>query len=153
MCIALKQKDVNLKQHLMFKVRMNISTTVDSYFLFEWFQGPCPNLTTYFPFHIEDPPKIDLDALGKFSKPVIVKAGESAEWKLPFSGGAPMTIYWYKDDDELLTGLKVKIDTSSTQSQLRLSKCQRKDSGEVKIKIKNEFGTIEATSKFIVLGE
>uniref|UniRef100_A0A3B4YZA3 Immunoglobulin-like and fibronectin type III domain-containing protein 1 n=1 Tax=Stegastes partitus TaxID=144197 RepID=A0A3B4YZA3_9TELE len=101
--------------------------------------------------NVEDPPKIDPDALGKFTKPVIIKAGENAEWKLPFSGGAPMTVQWYKDDDELLPGLNVKLETSDTESQLRLMKCQRKDGGEVKIKIKNEHGTIEAISKLIVL--
>uniref|UniRef100_A0A667WBQ6 Immunoglobulin like and fibronectin type III domain containing 1, tandem duplicate 2 n=1 Tax=Myripristis murdjan TaxID=586833 RepID=A0A667WBQ6_9TELE len=101
--------------------------------------------------NIEDPPKIDNDALGKFSEPVIVRAGENAEWKLPFSGGAPMSVQWYKDDEDLLPGLNVKIETSDTGSQLRLSKCQRKDMGEIKIKLKNEFGTIEATSKLIVL--
>ncbi|XP_056157233.1 immunoglobulin-like and fibronectin type III domain-containing protein 1 [Lampris incognitus] len=100
---------------------------------------------------VQDPPKIDLDALGKFSKPVIIRVGENAKWKLPFSGGGPMTLQWYKDDDELLNGLHVKIETSIAESQLRLSKCQRKDSGEVKIKIKNEFGTMEAVSKLIVL--
>ncbi|XP_032369255.1 immunoglobulin-like and fibronectin type III domain-containing protein 1 [Etheostoma spectabile] len=100
---------------------------------------------------IQDPPKIDADALGKFTKPVIIKAGENAEWKLPFSGGAPMTIQWYKDDDELLPALNVKIETSATESKLRLVKCQRKDGGEVRIKIKNEFGTTEAISKLIVL--
>ncbi|XP_070693468.1 immunoglobulin-like and fibronectin type III domain-containing protein 1 [Pempheris klunzingeri] len=101
--------------------------------------------------NIQDPPRIDAEALGKFTKPVIVKAGENAEWKLPFSGGAPMNIHWYKDDDELLPALNVKIETSDTEGKLRLNKCQRKDSGEVKIKIKNEFGTIEAISKLIVL--
>ncbi|XP_070850153.1 immunoglobulin-like and fibronectin type III domain-containing protein 1 [Chaetodon trifascialis] len=101
--------------------------------------------------NIQDPPKIDAEALGKFTKPVIIKAGENAEWKLPFSGGAPMNTQWYKDDDELLPGLNVKIETSATESRLRLTKCQRKDSGEVKIKIKNEYGTTEAISKLIVL--
>uniref|UniRef100_A0A3P8U4K9 Immunoglobulin like and fibronectin type III domain containing 1, tandem duplicate 2 n=1 Tax=Amphiprion percula TaxID=161767 RepID=A0A3P8U4K9_AMPPE len=101
--------------------------------------------------NVEDPPHIDPDALGKFTKPVIIKAVENAEWKLPFSGGAPMTIQWYKDDEELQPGLNVKIDISDTESQLRLMKCQRKDCGEVKIKIKNEYGTREAISKLIVL--
>ncbi|KAJ0023107.1 hypothetical protein NQD34_003006, partial [Periophthalmus magnuspinnatus] len=99
-----------------------------------------------------DPPKVDLDALGKFSQPVIIKAGETAEWKLPFSGGVPIAVQWFKKDDELFPGLNVKIETSDTKSQLRLTKCQRKDSGEVKIRLKNEYGTFEATSKLIVLG-
>lgn len=100
-----------------------------------------------------DPPKIDEAAFGEFRKPIIIKAGENAKWKLPFSGGGPMNIQWFKDDDELLPGLNVKIETSDTESRLNLTKCQRKDCGEVKIKIKNEFGTIEAISKLIVLGE
>ncbi|KAM4588642.1 immunoglobulin-like and fibronectin type III domain-containing protein 1 [Odontesthes bonariensis] len=101
--------------------------------------------------NIQDPPKLDPDAFGKFTKPVIIKAGENAEWKMPFSGGAPMTIQWYKDDDELLPATSVKIETSETEGQLRLTKCQRKDRGDVKIKIKNEYGTLEAVSKLIVL--
>ncbi|XP_034388193.1 immunoglobulin-like and fibronectin type III domain-containing protein 1 [Cyclopterus lumpus] len=101
--------------------------------------------------NIQDPPIIDDDALGKFTKPVIIKAGENAEWKLPFSGGAPMTIQWFKDDDELLPALNVKIETSAAESKLRLVKCQRNDGGEIKIRIKNEFGTTEVISKLIVL--
>ncbi|KAK2861784.1 hypothetical protein Q5P01_001317 [Channa striata] len=100
---------------------------------------------------IQDPPKIDNDALEKFTEPVIVKAGDNAEWKLPFSSGAPGNVQWYKDDAELLPGLNVKTVISDSEGQLRLTKCQRKDSGEIKIKIKNEFGTTEAISKLIVL--
>ncbi|XP_038134422.1 immunoglobulin-like and fibronectin type III domain-containing protein 1 [Cyprinodon tularosa] len=101
--------------------------------------------------NVKDPAILDSDALGEFTNPVIVRVGENAQWKLPFSGGAPMNIQWYKNDDKLLPGVNVKIETSDSESQLRLTKCQRKDTGEVKIKIKNEFGTIEAVSKLIVL--
>nr|XP_061814213.1 immunoglobulin-like and fibronectin type III domain-containing protein 1 [Nerophis lumbriciformis] len=101
--------------------------------------------------NIQDPPKIDASSLGEFGKPVIVRAGETAEWNLQFSGGQPTTIQWNKDNDELFPALNVKIEKSATKSKLRLLKCQRKDSGEVRIKIKNEFGTIEAISKLIVL--
>ncbi|KAM6927251.1 immunoglobulin-like and fibronectin type III domain-containing protein 1 [Xenentodon cancila] len=101
--------------------------------------------------NVQDPPKLNSDALEKFTKPVIIKAGENAEWKLEFSGGAPMNIQWYKDDDKLLPSINVKLETSDAKSHLRLTKCQRKDSGEVKIRIKNEYGTVEAVSKLIVL--
>ncbi|XP_075881054.1 immunoglobulin-like and fibronectin type III domain-containing protein 1 isoform X2 [Nelusetta ayraudi] len=100
---------------------------------------------------IKDPPKVESEAFDKFSKPVTIKAGENAEWKLPFSGGTPMNIQWYKNDDQLSPSTNVKIETSCSESKLRLTKCQRKDSGEVKIKIKNEFGTTEGISKLIVL--
>lgn len=100
-----------------------------------------------------DPPKIDTDILQKFEKPLIIKAGESAEWKMALSGGLPMNIQWYKDDDKLLPTQNVKIETSSTDSTLHLAKCKRKDSGEVKVKIKNEFGTTEAIAELVVLGE
>lgn len=83
---------------------------------------------------------------------MIVRASENAAFKLPFSGKEPLKVQWFKDDSELLDGPNVKTKSSFTQSQLLLTKCQRKDSGEVKIKIKNEFATIEAMSKLIVLG-
>ncbi|XP_068172068.1 immunoglobulin-like and fibronectin type III domain-containing protein 1 [Antennarius striatus] len=102
--------------------------------------------------NIQDPPKIDTEALGNFSKPIIIKAGKNAEWKLPFSGGAQMNIEWYKNDEKLLPAMNVKIQTSAGESKLYLTKCQRMDSGEIKIKIKNENGTAEAISKLIVLG-
>lgn len=72
---------------------------------------------------------------------------------MAFSGGAPTNIQWHKDDAKLLPGLNVKIKTSDTDSSLHLIKCHRKDSGEIKIKLKNEFGTAEAISKLTVLGE
>lgn len=60
---------------------------------------------------------------------------------------------WFKEDEEILPGLNVRTDSSDSHSSLLLSKCQRKDTGEVKVKIKNEHGTIEATTKLIVLGK
>uniref|UniRef100_A0A673GZ49 Immunoglobulin-like and fibronectin type III domain-containing protein 1 n=1 Tax=Sinocyclocheilus rhinocerous TaxID=307959 RepID=A0A673GZ49_9TELE len=105
----------------------------------------------FFPLISSDPPKIDADALSKFSEPVIVKAGENASFKLPFSGKEPIKIQWFKEDEELLEGHGVRIEKSSTHSRLLLTKCQRKDTGEIKIKIKNEFATVEATSELTVV--
>ncbi|MCJ8729439.1 hypothetical protein PDJAM_G00106340 [Pangasius djambal] len=100
---------------------------------------------------IKDPPKIDADAMRKFSEAVTIRSGENAIFKLPFSGKEPIKVQWFKDEVELLEGPGVRIESSSTHSRLRLNKCQRKDTGEVKIKLKNDFATTEATSKLIVL--
>lgn len=82
-----------------------------------------------------------------------VKVGQNAIFKLPFVGCEPMKIQWYRDGEELLDENNVKIEKSTSQSRLLLSKCQRKETGEIKIRLKNEHGTLEAVSKLIVLGE
>ncbi|XP_070300431.1 immunoglobulin-like and fibronectin type III domain-containing protein 1 [Salvelinus sp. IW2-2015] len=101
--------------------------------------------------NVEDPPRFDPDDLSAFSQPVIVKVGNSATFKLPFVGREPMKIQWYRKGEELLDDNTTKIEKSFTQSRLLLSKCQRKDTGEIKIKLKNEHGTMEAISRLIVL--
>ncbi|KAM6980873.1 immunoglobulin-like and fibronectin type III domain-containing protein 1 [Aplochiton taeniatus] len=100
---------------------------------------------------VEDPPRINPDDLGEFSKPVIIRVGQNATFKLPFVGREPMKIQWYNEGEELLDETNVKIEKSCSHSRLLLSKCQRKDTGEIKIKIKNECGFIEGISRLIVL--
>uniref|UniRef100_A0A3B4DPS6 Immunoglobulin like and fibronectin type III domain containing 1, tandem duplicate 3 n=1 Tax=Pygocentrus nattereri TaxID=42514 RepID=A0A3B4DPS6_PYGNA len=100
---------------------------------------------------VEDPPRMDPDDLAKFSEPVIIKVGQNASFKLSFVGQEPIKVQWYSEGEELLNDTNIKIEKSSSDSSLRLTKCQRKNTGEIKLKLKNEFGTIEAFSKLIVL--
>ncbi|XP_052384591.1 immunoglobulin-like and fibronectin type III domain-containing protein 1 [Oncorhynchus keta] len=100
---------------------------------------------------VQNPPTFNMDSLREFSKPVIVRACETAEWKLAFSGGDPMKIKWIKEDEELLEGLNVKIEQTDIKASLCITDCQRRNCGEVKINIKNDYGTLEATSRLIVL--
>uniref|UniRef100_A0A3P8YW56 Immunoglobulin like and fibronectin type III domain containing 1, tandem duplicate 2 n=1 Tax=Esox lucius TaxID=8010 RepID=A0A3P8YW56_ESOLU len=102
-------------------------------------------------FQVEDPPRFDPNDLSAFSQPVIVKAGNSATFKLPFVGREPIKIQWYRKGEELVDNNTTKIENFINQSRLLLSKCQRKDTGEIKIKLKNECGTMEAFSRLIVL--
>jgi len=92
------------------------------------------------------------DDLAKFSEPLIIKVGQNATFKLEFVGREPMKVQWYSEGEELLEDNHIRIEKSSSHSRLLLVKCQRKDSGEVKLKLKNEFGTIEALSRLVVLG-
>ncbi|XP_064858088.1 immunoglobulin-like and fibronectin type III domain-containing protein 1 [Oncorhynchus nerka] len=100
---------------------------------------------------VEDPPRVNPDDLADFSKPVIIKVGQSATFKLSIMGRDPMKIYWYNEGEELVEDKHINIEKSLTHSRLLLSKCQRKATGEIKIKIKNECGTIEGISRLIVL--
>lgn len=105
-----------------------------------------------FIYRVSDPPRLNQDDLAKFSEPVIIKVNQNATFKLEFIGREPMKVQWYNEGEELTEDNRVRIEKSSSHSRLQLVKCQRKDSGEIKLKLKNEFGTIEALSKLIVLG-
>ncbi|XP_051754091.1 immunoglobulin-like and fibronectin type III domain-containing protein 1 [Ctenopharyngodon idella] len=100
---------------------------------------------------VEDPPRMNQDDLAKFSEPVIIKVGQNATFKLDFVGREPMKVQWYNEGEEMLEDNHIKIEKSAIHSRLLLVKCQRKDSGEIKLKLKNEFGTVEAFSRLIVL--
>ncbi|XP_008278540.1 immunoglobulin-like and fibronectin type III domain-containing protein 1 [Stegastes partitus] len=100
---------------------------------------------------VEDPPRINEDDLAEFIKPVKIKRGKDAAFKVTFVGREPMKIQWYNEGEEQLEDSQIKIERSSSHSRLLLTKCQRKISGEIKIKIKNEFGTTEAITQLIVL--
>lgn len=99
-----------------------------------------------------DPPRINPDDLKEFQKPVKIKTGKNATFKMSFVGREPMKVQWYHEGEELLEDTNIKIEKSSTHTQLVLTKCRRKSSGEIKIKIKNECGTTEATTEIVVLG-
>ncbi|KAM9799892.1 immunoglobulin-like and fibronectin type III domain-containing protein 1 [Syngnathus typhle] len=100
---------------------------------------------------VEDPPRMNKDDLTKFSKPVIVNTGKDAAFVLSFLGREPIKIQWFNEGEELLEDTRTRIERSSSHTRLLLLKCKRKTSGEIKIKIKNDFGTTEAVTQLTVL--
>ncbi|XP_013989245.1 immunoglobulin like and fibronectin type III domain containing 1, tandem duplicate 4 isoform X10 [Salmo salar] len=96
-------------------------------------------------------PAIDADDLHKFSKPVTIKVGQNASWKMPYTPQDNLEVKWFKDGKELKDGGGVKLVKEVKHSRLLLRECLRSDAGEIKIQLKNPFGTIEATSRLIVL--
>lgn len=81
-----------------------------------------------------------------------MKKGHKATFNLAFIGREPIKIQWYREGEELSEEANIKLEHSEGSSRLLLLKLQRKDSGEIKIKLKNEFGTMEALSQLVVLG-
>ncbi|XP_059509248.1 immunoglobulin-like and fibronectin type III domain-containing protein 1 [Stegostoma tigrinum] len=101
---------------------------------------------------VKDPPEFDqdvLDQLGK--KDTIIKAGQTATVKVPFSGKPPMKVSWYKDGEELFEDNRISIDNSKTFTRLSISKCNRKDSGKMTVKLKNESGSTSANINLAVI--
>ncbi|XP_060914142.1 immunoglobulin-like and fibronectin type III domain-containing protein 1 [Labrus mixtus] len=101
--------------------------------------------------NVKDPPRFDPEDLRAFIEPLTVKTGHNAIFKLHFVGHEPIKIQWYKEGDELQGDNNTRIEKSASHSRLLLSRCQRKDTGEIKIKLKNEHGFIEAISQLTVL--
>ncbi|KAM9760031.1 immunoglobulin-like and fibronectin type III domain-containing protein 1 isoform 2-T2 [Menidia menidia] len=100
---------------------------------------------------VGDIPFFDEDDLHKFSKPVIVRVGQNAAFKMPFPPQESLVVSWFKDGTEIKDGGGVKIMKEPNHSRLLLRDCLRTDAGEIKIQLKNPFGAVEATSRLIVL--
>lgn len=105
----------------------------------------------FFPL-VLDPPRFDAEELEKFKATVTVKKGHKATFKIAYVGREPIKVQWYLEGEELSDESNIKIEHSEGSSQLLLLKLQRKDSGEIKIKLKNEFGSVEACTELNVLG-
>uniref|UniRef100_A0A3B3WRJ1 Immunoglobulin like and fibronectin type III domain containing 1, tandem duplicate 3 n=1 Tax=Poecilia mexicana TaxID=48701 RepID=A0A3B3WRJ1_9TELE len=95
--------------------------------------------------------QIHLFYLSAFTRPLAVKVGHNATYKLQFIGHKPIKVQWYKDGDELKDDNSTMIERSASHTRLLLSRCQRRDTGEIKIKIKNDHGFTEAVSQLVVL--
>ncbi|KAI4881018.1 hypothetical protein NFI96_011268, partial [Prochilodus magdalenae] len=102
---------------------------------------------------VGDAPEFDPDELHKFSKPVVVKAGQTASFKMTLPQQDSLEIKWFKDTYELLDGGGVKVVKEPNHSRLQIKDCLESDAGEIRIQLKNVFGTVEALSRLIVLGK
>nr|XP_029132597.1 immunoglobulin-like and fibronectin type III domain-containing protein 1 [Labrus bergylta] len=100
---------------------------------------------------VEDPPRFDAEEMEAFKTPVTVKKGHKATFKLSYIGQEPIKVQWYLEGEELSDESNIKLEHSEGCTRLLLTKLQRKDSGEVKMKLKNEFGTVEVVSQLVVL--
>uniref|UniRef100_UPI00398F2372 immunoglobulin-like and fibronectin type III domain-containing protein 1.1 n=1 Tax=Pristiophorus japonicus TaxID=55135 RepID=UPI00398F2372 len=99
---------------------------------------------------VEDPPEFGQDVLDQLGKKLLVKAGHTATVKVPVSGKPPIKVSWYKDGDELFEDNRISIDNSGNFTRLSISNCNRKDSGKLTIKLKNESGIASANISLAV---
>ncbi len=111
-----------------------------------------PALNSMNTVFFTDVPEFDPDDLHKFSKPVIIRVGQNAAFKMPFLPQESLAVSWFKDGTEIKDGGGVKIVKEPNHSRLLLRDCLRTDAGEIKIQLTNPFGAVEAKSQLIVLG-
>ncbi|XP_064162002.1 immunoglobulin-like and fibronectin type III domain-containing protein 1 isoform X2 [Anguilla rostrata] len=97
------------------------------------------------------PPAFDPDDLHKFSKPVTVRVGQNAAFKLAYAGQDRLEAAWFRHGQELQDGGSVKLVREPTHSRLLLRECLRSDAGEIRVRLQNEFGSVEAKTTLVVL--
>ncbi|XP_066557228.1 immunoglobulin superfamily member 22-like [Amia ocellicauda] len=91
---------------------------------------------------IADPPVIDSTILEVLSAhPVTVKAGQTANIKIPFKGKPPPKVTWYKDGIEMMDDDRTVVEKEGDSTTLVLHKCVREDSGAIMLRLKSDCGT------------
>lgn len=110
------------------------------------------NLAEWKTVFVTDVPEFDTEDLCKFSKPVIIRVGQNATFKMTFPSQESMVVSWLREGAEIKDGGGVKIVREPSHSRLLFRDCLRSDAGEIRIQIKNLFGVVEARSQLIVLG-
>lgn len=109
-------------------------------------------ITLRYTLCFPDVPEFDPDDLHKFSKPVTVRTGQNAAFKMPFRPHDSLVVSWFKDGAGMKDGGGVKIVREPSHSRLLIRDCLRTDTGEIKLQLQNPFGAVEATTQLTVLG-
>ncbi|KAJ6665025.1 hypothetical protein lerEdw1_005256, partial [Lerista edwardsae] len=94
---------------------------------------------------IADPPFIDpsvLEALA--AHPVTVKAGQTANIKVPFKAKPLPKVFWFKDGIEVTEEKRIEMDRTNDHALLTIKHCVREDSGAIMMKLKSDCGTATA---------
>ncbi|XP_034270808.1 immunoglobulin-like and fibronectin type III domain-containing protein 1 [Pantherophis guttatus] len=111
-------------------------------------EGICTEASIF----VEDPPNVDSTLLEKLKKePIMVKAGKNAMVKIPFEGRKPIRVMWLKENQELLDDDRINIDSSENFTRLSIPSTSRKDTGDYKVRLKNECGSFEVPLKLEVI--
>ncbi|XP_070604629.1 immunoglobulin-like and fibronectin type III domain-containing protein 1 [Erythrolamprus reginae] len=111
-------------------------------------EGICTEASIF----VEDPPNVDSTLLEKLKKePIVIKAGKNAMVKIPFEGRKPVRVMWLKDNQELLDDDRMNIDSSEYFTRLSIPSTRRKDTGDYKVRLKNECGSLDVPVKLEVI--
>ncbi|KFP66396.1 Immunoglobulin-like and fibronectin type III domain-containing protein 1 [Cariama cristata] len=101
---------------------------------------------------VEDPPQVDKVLLKNLtSVPTVAKVGQKVKIKIPFEGRLPVRATWLKDRMELVNDTRVCVDKTETFTMLSISSSERKDSGDYKVRLKNDSGVLEINLKLVVI--
>lgn len=76
----------------------------------------------------------------------------TVHFKSIFKGTTPLTVKWFKDDTELVTGGACYIMTEALASYLELYAVKPTDSGKYTCKVSNVAGSVTCSANLLVKG-
>lgn len=106
-------------------------------------------ITILFDF-ISVPPKITSDLS---IRDMTVIAGEPFTITVPYTANPKPRPSWSINGEEVLTGERIKFDTTDVASQFINKKAKRSDTGTYTIYLTNTVGTDSASCKVLVVGK
>ncbi|KAH9498303.1 hypothetical protein Btru_006488 [Bulinus truncatus] len=98
---------------------------------------------------VEVPPKFFVDK--KYQETVVLHAGQSTAFEIPFTGNPQPKVTWTFMDGPLPDAKRMEAETIYNMTTIRLGHVIRKDSGNYTVKLENTNGIAEITIKLLVL--
>ena len=78
--------------------------------------------------------------------------GSKVQFNVLVSGTPPLTIKWFKDKKEILSGSTSSVSKDNSSCSLELFSAQRSDSGDYVCEIKNTVGSAVCQATLFVKG-
>lgn len=96
------------------------------------------------------PPQLFLDK--QFEEEVVLKAGQSTAFEIPFKGNPQPKATWTCNNEPLPQEKRIESETIYNMTTLRLGKVKRSDTGNYTLTLDNSAGKVSITIKLTVLG-
>lgn len=78
--------------------------------------------------------------------------GRTVSFRAAFTGTAPLTVKWFKEDKEIVSGGTYFIKKDATSSSLELQSVKPSDSGKHTCQVSNDAGKVDCTAVLFVKG-
>lgn len=103
-------------------------------------------------FFLQQPDRIMPPTFTKSLKRVDGNIGNDVSMDCKVSGSQPMTITWFKDDQEIMSGSKFQPEFKDSSAILRIIRLEKADSGVYKCRATNSAGFKETSGTLYVKG-
>lgn len=103
-------------------------------------------------FFLQQPDRIMPPTFTKSLKRVDGNIGNDVSMDCKMSGSQPMTIAWFKDDQEIMSGSKFQPELKDSSATLRIIRLEKADSGVYKCRATNSAGFKETSGTLYVKG-